>query len=280
MNASTSKILNEWADLYERLPRTLAPQVEWIDAATFSRTYVDSYLPAMCIAAREVLSESNELMRPLEDPFLTDFASNLQLANKREEVYSDWLAWILREISDLTQICKVFGLPDSRVCDYVGKPLRVRREYGVAHGHAGHTGRLDIVVVCGGDIVVVVEMKLISSREADTAKQIGYSKSLNAQSPTAIYKVLVANDRGESRASGNFQVIPLGRLCRGLRGLVAKLVRQERIVLSALILGFVGAVEQNLMGLSAQGLKPIYQGQSVPFEAKTIEYLKSTVEGA
>jgi hypothetical protein len=47
---------------------------------------------------RTLLMRSNALLSPLADPLLTDCGVHEWLSRSREEAYSDWLAWIVRQM--------------------------------------------------------------------------------------------------------------------------------------------------------------------------------------
>src|SRR5664279_1968883 len=49
---------------------------------------------------RRYLRQSNEILRPLGEPLLIDFGLHRWLKEEREEAYSDWLAWIVGQLSD------------------------------------------------------------------------------------------------------------------------------------------------------------------------------------
>lgn len=61
---------------------------------------------------RRVLRESNRRLRPLFDPLNSDFGLLRWLASGREEAYSDWLEWILEQISPRETCRIVLGAED------------------------------------------------------------------------------------------------------------------------------------------------------------------------
>ncbi|NHM26190.1 hypothetical protein G7K71_04070 [Desulfofundulus sp. TPOSR] len=89
----------------------------------------------------------------------------------------------------------------------------------------------------------------MSAEEADRNKNQGYKQWLDSQ-PIPLRKAyLVATDGAERLYEGGFELLTWGDICHRLRHLIPELVAEGRLVLAALVGGFVGAVEQNLLGV-------------------------------
>jgi hypothetical protein len=58
---------------------------------------------------KELLDQSRKLLDPLEDPFDLDFDLHRWLAIDREEAYSDWLAWVVRQAKTAERVFTLFG---------------------------------------------------------------------------------------------------------------------------------------------------------------------------
>lgn len=134
-------------------------------------------------------------------------------------------------------------------CSERSERCSVEREVWVPKGHPGCSGRLDCVVRIGNHAVIVLEVKVVSAEEADRNKNQGYKQWLDSQ-PIPLRKAyLVATDGAERLYEGGFELLTWGDICHRLRHLIPELVAEGRLVLAALVGGFVGAVEQNLLGV-------------------------------
>jgi hypothetical protein len=50
---------------------------------------------------QELWAESNVRLAPLEDPLFVDLGLHRWLSNEREEAYSDWLEWVVKQLPGL-----------------------------------------------------------------------------------------------------------------------------------------------------------------------------------
>lgn len=210
----------------------------------------------------QLLNESRAKLSPLGEPLELDFGVHRRL--KKENDYSDWLAWLLKNLK-IEEIVELFVskskegesfLGDKKVKDLLinvdqeSPPLNVDRESYVENGHEGHSGRLDLTVELTRNATLVLELKRGSLNEADTGKQNGYFKTIEGSGKQCCY-VLLANDQREEKVD-QFTVISYTQLCLKLRDFAAKAIEQKNrsLILVAMALGFVGAIEANLLGLA------------------------------
>jgi hypothetical protein len=131
---------------------------------------------------RGLLQRSNALLAPLADPLLTDFGAHRWLATAREEVYSDWLKWIVEQLQTPEYVFRLLGTDDPTgiaLCQQT--PLTVKREVPVPQGHDGQSGRLDLVVRYAEKALIVIEVKMTDAEDADTCKQRGYRQWIKEQ---------------------------------------------------------------------------------------------------
>src|SRR5262249_14371649 len=130
---------------------------------------------------RGLLERSNALLAPLADPLLTDFGVHQWLAKAREEVYSDYLKWIVEQLPTPEHVFRLFGINAPTGMALCQENPMVKREVPVPQGHDGQSGRLDLVVRYGEKALIVIEVKKTSAEVADTLKQRGYMQWINEQ---------------------------------------------------------------------------------------------------
>jgi hypothetical protein len=116
-------------------------------------------------------------------------------------------------------------------------------------------GRLDLVIRYGLTALLVVEIKVTSAEDADTAKQSNYVAWLNKQPARRRKAILVCLDPQQEEYDG-FRPIGWDRVAVNLRLLVRPLVLDGNLTAAAMTLAFAGAVEQNLLKLPNLAMKP------------------------
>jgi hypothetical protein len=172
-----------------------------------------------------------------------------QLSASREEVYSDWLQWVLQQVRDLRLIGQILGSPKLKLLANSGEPIRIEREVHVPWGYVDQTGRLDVVIYQGAETIAVVEVKTREYSDEDLKKHKGYSEWLTATSPEAELVFLAIEDTNSD--TFGFRFISWANVCIALRAIAARLMAAEQILGTSLVLAFIGAVEQNLLGLAS-----------------------------
>jgi hypothetical protein len=223
----------------------------WEEARRFEAS-ARQLFKSQCGRVEALLAESAKRLTPFQDPLVTDFGLHRWLAGDREEAYSDWLQWILLQIespADLFQILGVESLPPGLLEWRQGRPS-VGREFPVPRGHAGHAGRLDLWVRYNGQALVVVEIKKADAEGADTRKQAGYKAWLDAQPEPHKFAILIATEAEENHYEG-FGFLSWADLCLAMRRFARSLCGKRRLMVATMTLAFAGAVEQNLLNLSA-----------------------------
>ena len=216
---------------------------------------------------RGLLQRSNALLAPLADPLLIDFGTHRQLKQAREEVYSDWLMWIVAQLDTLDtpeRVFHLFGIDDPAgiaLCQQTR--LTVDREVSVPQGHDNQSGKLDLVVRYAGKALIVVEVKMTDADTADTDKHRGYMQWVKEQHEPQRHTILLAVEAAKENYHG-FAPWRWDSLCVELRKIARTLCQEpQRIVLAAMILAFVGAVEQNVLSFPTPLIYCIYSGQDV-----------------
>ena len=115
----------------------------------------------------------------------------------------------------------------------------------VEHGHLNQAGRLDLVISLAEKPLAVIEVKTRPYTALAQEKHQGYRRSVPSPDTDLI---LLAVDPPDSDR-GDFRFLSWAKLCVALRRIALALLAPERIMSTSLILAFVGAVEQNLLGL-------------------------------
>jgi hypothetical protein len=135
-----------------------------------------------------LLRESNRLLSPLDDPFSTDFGVHRWLRGSREEVYSDWLAWIMEGLDNAGDAFRLFDLHLPRNAAR-WKNTAVQRETPIPDG------RLDIVLRWPDRALLVVEVKVKIEGSAYTAKQSRYKTWIDKQTEPYKESILLIYSR-------------------------------------------------------------------------------------
>jgi hypothetical protein len=194
---------------------------------------------------RSLLEASNRALAPLADPLLVDFGAHRWLVDSREEAYSDWLSWIVEQLRDPELVLPLFRINNAAVCADCGRAREfiVKREKPIKGGKR----RLDFIICYGDTALIVVEVKVTDADVAQTSKQSDYKKWVDKQRAPNRYSVLLATG-GELNEYDGFQMLSWAELCNGLRKVAPKAYVSKSPVIAAMILAFIGAVEQNLLG--------------------------------
>ena len=208
---------------------------------------------------RELIKRFEDEAGGLGDPlsFSMDW-----LERSHEPAYSRWLAWVLQQLDEPAAICRVLGLKDMSPSGKVQTKAEVRLSSG---------DRLDVVIYCGGVETVVVETKLGRHREAELSDQLSrYGKQLCAWHAKGVLVLVGADDEKYA----GFQVRRWADFCIALRRELPYLVKRNPRVVCAMMLGFVGAVEQNLLGFPS-----LESGDSPQLYPRCVRHLKACFEG-
>jgi hypothetical protein len=218
-------------------------------------------------------------LTPLEDPLEMDLGLHRWLQEEREEAYSDWLEWVVLQAGTSARVFKLFRLGDLPCGLPPSQEVDVKREDCIPAGHEDHEGRLDLVIRCGDRAIIVVEAKKGDADGADTSKQAGYMKWLEAQPypEERRFAILLARSLEDEEYEG-FRAKRWDAVCIAMRELAIELNKEGRVATAAMVLAFVGAVEQNLLGFS---LPPPREGGAPPrFNPRLVDHLTKFVEEA
>src|SRR6266516_1714749 len=185
--------MTRWGSLYKPLVHSLESKVSWTGCHRLVRV-ARVFAEKKCAHLNEILKASNDELAPLHDPLQMELGLHRWLAGDREEAYSDWLQWILKELATPERIAWLLyrsAIPQELL--KVTERCTVDREVWVPKGHANRTGKLDIVVRFGSDAIIVIEVKVVGAESADTLKQAGYSAWLQKERSAWKDAVLIAS---------------------------------------------------------------------------------------
>ncbi|HLW65609.1 MAG TPA: hypothetical protein VKS79_09845 [Gemmataceae bacterium] len=235
---------------------------------------------------RYLLNESNRMLAPLLDPLTTDLGTHRWLSEDREESYSDWLAWITGQIQRPESVFALLGLESPpNVDSWPDQAPAVSREVWVREGNEGQTGRLDLVMRYPGKVFIVVELKKVKLQEAETKKHEGYLLTARPGVGERSYYVILTADEQAPHASlaqntqhSKFKCVTWTHVCIELRRISTAICNQGNFMVAAMMLAFAGAVEQNLLGLSAASVKDVLNGRrGVLRDIRIIDHLEHWV---
>jgi hypothetical protein len=216
--------------------------------------------------ARRLLKASNQVLTPLKDPFETNLGLHRWLNGQREEAYSDWLAWILEQLTTPERIVPL--LCGERAGELVNKcvgPLTVHREtvFVTAEG----LRRTDIEIVFGQKKAILIEVKMIDADNV-TDEQLRYEADYGTDFEE---RLLLAPSGSPETVSKDFTLLLWRDLCLRLRRLVPS-ISHENLSAAALVVAFLSAVEQNVLNLPSQ--HEWYLVTSL-----TLDHLRRSLEG-
>jgi hypothetical protein len=255
-NSTTWKSIRRWIELGESLPIIGSEsEVEWNHIQEFLGDG-EKILAIERKRMKELLKSSSDKFRPLCDPLQIEFGTHRWLAREREEAYSDWMKWILEQLSDPRLVGKVLGVKDNSLRRLSGE-IKIGREVGI-EAIDGQRRRTDLDISFGRTDTFRVEVKKGDAGlvEAD---------QLRAQECGEYFKhyVLIVSSGEVHDYTGSFTVRYWKDVCQELRRSVRRTRLKQKIVVNAMLLGFVGAVEQNLLGFPGN-LNDLDDGRMIP----------------
>jgi hypothetical protein len=229
---------------------------------------------------RGLLEKSNSRFAPLADPLLIDFDLHRWLAEQREEVYSDWLEWVVKQLPTLQDVFDVFGMPPIVGDVKTNQSFSTEREKRVKLPEWESYKKLDLVIRCEGFLLLIEVKKTSPEEAADVAKQKDYVAWAEREPEPSKDFILLANE-GERPEYNRFRLWTYRNLCLRLREKVQRLVekRELSITASALVLSYVGAVEQNMLGFSSMTPRNAFKGQTIRTARELVAYLGTDLKG-
>jgi len=289
-------VLELWAALGRELQ--LAPHkpvADW-DAVDEMAKAAGPRLKFEAVRLRRLVKQSNKVLKPLAEPLVTDFGLPGFLAESHEPVYSDWLGWIVKQLRNAKDVFNLFGIDDpeaTAACS--GSEAKIEKmDVVVEHEHYipfddDHSGRLDLFICYPKKAAIVVEVKVSSADDpgANIKKQQRYWRWLQSRRVREQCKhaVLLATEAKRENYH-DFRPVLWRDLCIRLRGIARSWLQPSRLeaqapgtVVAALVLAFVGAVEQNLLHLPVNMVKRVAEGQNPRMSSYVPDYLDMFIGG-
>jgi hypothetical protein len=201
----------------------------------------------------------------LEDPLRTDLGAHRWLKAEREEAYTDWLKWVFEQLGSPTLICKVLGIKTSSL---PRGHVYIRREFGI-EDEEGQRRRTDLDICLGDASFIRVEVKKSDAEQIEALQLVGQERGFT-------HYVLILRQGRPKNYTGQFCFRYWDDLCIELRRTIAVLGKQKRsLIQRALLLAFVGAVEENILKLP--GGLPNKRITNLQLIAKVKKHLERTV---
>lgn len=237
----STKVLLRWQELYRDLLAS-APTASWDSALPLLKAAksLDEYARQHLADA---LADSDAELSPLCDPLRLNLGEHRWLSADREESYSDWLAWIFQGFARAAEILPLFALGDD-TGDVLGQVERIRREA------SGEHGRTDIEVSFGERALLLIEVKVQPTGDELFSQLERYKDWAAGQQVEQRLFALLATEEPQQTVSP-FLFTHWSELCMRLRRYAKRLKEPDRLRAAAILI-FCGAVEQNLLGLSAR----------------------------
>jgi hypothetical protein len=260
-----NKVLIAWAEAYRKLrAEEWLALPSWAAAERLIRSgeSLDQYARQHL---RGALAHSDEELAPLRDPLALNLGEHRWLSSDREESYSDWLAWTLQGFAGAAEILPLLGINEQKAIDELAKMKHVVWREGVSE-----YGRTDIEVRFGARGLLVLEIKTRSPDPSLLLEQLKrYERRAEVQRARPKLFAYVGPEAPAQDISP-FLFTPWQALCSRLRR-YARRLKESDPMRAAAVLIFCGAVEQNLLGISAHPQR---------FRAMaTVDYLKRWPEG-
>jgi hypothetical protein len=128
------------------------------------------------------------------------------------------------------------------------------------------------VVRFGCVALIVIEIKTGDAEAADTAKHTGYSRWIEKQEHQHKHSVLLTVSATDDLYQG-FRFLAWQNVCIEMRRLAIEFVKQGRTAAAGLVLAFVAAVEQNLLGFSSEQVRRICEERADFFKPQVVEHM-------
>jgi hypothetical protein len=199
------------------------------------------------------------------DPLLNDLGAHRWL--DKETSYSDWLAWVLQRLGpnaifDVLNVKVPFNFNDAGKCQ-VERESRLDERF------------IDLLICFDEfpDYAIGVEIK---KGDEQYTKQNDYRESLRERFHNPSFVLIpISTDIDENQLYG-FTLRPWRAVTFALREKIAEYARKngsESTIITAMMLAFVAAVEQNLLEFSVSGPRRAWKHEPTLISKDLVRYL-------
>ena len=254
-------VLQRWARLGRNYaPRRASRRPDWSAVERLTKAAAP-YLRDQAGELRDLLQESSTRFG-MEDPLLADLGTHRWL--DKETSYSDWLAWVLEHLEpsavfDILDVERPANLEKAGRC-HVQRESQLDKRY------------IDLLISFDGiSDVIGVEVK---TYDEQYAKQKYYLKRLKSLYPK-VPCVLIDREEREHQRYG-FDLRLWREVALALREKIAEYARKngdDNRIVTAMMLGFVAAVEQNLLEFSPAAPRRAWRRKATMSPKGLVEYL-------
>lgn len=232
--------MKAWGRIGLDIQNSFTPQASWAPVASIVDA-AEGFFKEERKDLENILKRSNGQLRKLE-PLSIDLGVHRWLKAEREEAYSDWLKWVLDQLGRPALVGQVFGIKKNRLSAMQGD-LKVIRETRIISQET-QLRRTDLDVYFGTHGAVRVEVKIRDASHLDYQQLIDQEK---AKKPFCYYIFLVRSGSLDDYKGKRFVVRHWKDICLNLRRMMPKLSLD--FMQKAMVMAFVGAVEQNILKL-------------------------------
>ncbi len=262
-----TRVMKAWGKLGQYIRNSQDRNVDWTPVGKIIKAS-EKFFYEERIALKDVLKRSNERLGGLE-PLSVDFGGHRWLKEEREEAYSDWLKWVIEQLGRPALVGQVFGIEKNRLSAMRGA-LKVARETPIISEDTQRR-RTDLDIRFGTQRALRVEVKL---RDASAIDHPQLSDQEGDKNRFCHYIFLVRSGSLKGYR-GNFVVRHWKDVCLDLRRMMPKL--NLGLIQKAMVMAFVGAVEQNILKLP--GNVPQLIARKVRINSSVREHIEEGLKG-
>jgi len=191
-----------------------------------------------------VLVSCDQFFAPLSDPLRCDLGLHAWLAPEREESYSKWLHWTLKQFAECGILGEILDLPMPFVSNASG--IRLINEWTIRSRDGKRFGRIDIAVWLGEVLSAILEIKTKSFTDEALEKHLLYCESPDVHQEAA--RIFIAQSADGLDLLG-FRLLGWQEVCVRLRSRVQRVAQEKGLLPAAMVVAFIAAVEQNILGV-------------------------------
>ena len=262
-----TRVMKAWGKLGQHIEKSQR-NIDWTPVRKIIKAS-EKFFKEEREALEIVFRRSNEQLGDLE-PFSVDLGVHRWLKAEREEAYSDWLKWVLDQLGQPALVGQVFGIKDNRLSTMRGA-IKVRRETRIIISKEMKLRRTDVDIMFRNRGAVRVEVKIRDGGFLDLQQLTDQG---NHPEDFLHYVFLVRSGSLEGRKS-KFKVRYWEDVCLNLRRMMPKL--NLHFMQKAMVMAFVGAVEQNILKLP--GNLPQLIESEVRINSSVGKYIEEGMKG-